>query len=156
MTFMRSEPAALIFYEHRPISLTTLYVVLSNPHTHYVTTHNCDFKEVRKEDGTPDLEDKDYHHKVIKQVHEDQKLVQPSHDSHLFHDNHHDDADDDDDDEDNDKEVAYDVYVMEKKVVSDGNKAKYTPRSDQVPRIHLMLPKRFSFFSRGLLISLPK
>ncbi|KAK7299794.1 hypothetical protein RJT34_10622 [Clitoria ternatea] len=97
------------------------------PQTHYAATPSRDSKEVREEEGIPDLEDEDYHHEVVKQVHGDQKLVQPSHDSHLSHDNHHDDEDDDEDDEDDDEEVEYDVHVVEKKVVDDGNKAKDHP-----------------------------
>ncbi|XP_054786410.1 protein ALTERED PHOSPHATE STARVATION RESPONSE 1-like isoform X2 [Prosopis cineraria] len=38
-------------------------------------TPSRDSKEVREEEGIPDLEDEDYRHEVVKEVHGDQKLV---------------------------------------------------------------------------------
>ncbi|KAK4284900.1 hypothetical protein QN277_001671 [Acacia crassicarpa] len=42
-------------------------------YSHY--TPSLDSKEVREEEGIPDLEDEDYLHEVVKEVHGDQKLV---------------------------------------------------------------------------------
>ncbi|KAE8706646.1 hypothetical protein F3Y22_tig00110391pilonHSYRG00175 [Hibiscus syriacus] len=38
-------------------------------------TPSRDSREVREEEGIPDLEDEDYHHEVVKEVHGDQKFV---------------------------------------------------------------------------------
>ncbi|RDY06855.1 Nitrate regulatory gene2 protein, partial [Mucuna pruriens] len=96
------------------------------PQIHYTATPGRDSREVREAEGIPDLEEEDRDHEVVKQVHGDQKLVDPKHDAPLSHHNDEEEEEDDDDDAEEQK-MEYEVQVMDKKVVggdNDGNKAK--------------------------------
>ncbi|CAJ1971637.1 unnamed protein product [Sphenostylis stenocarpa] len=96
------------------------------PQPHYTPTPSRDSRELREEEGIPDLEDEDFHHEVVKQVHGDQKLVEPKHEPPLTHHNNHLHLHDEEEDED-EEEVEFEARVVDKKVVDvdkDGNKAK--------------------------------
>ena len=83
-------------------------------------TPSRDSKDVREEEGIPDLEDED---EVVKQVHGDQKFVHP------LNSNDHGHIEDDEEDE---SEVEYEVHVVDKKVVNDDDdklKSKAKPNS---------------------------
>ncbi|XP_027939380.1 nitrate regulatory gene2 protein-like [Vigna unguiculata] len=96
------------------------------PQPHYTPTPSRDSRELREEEGIPDLEDEDYHHEVVKQVHGDQKLVDPKPEPPNPHHNHlHDEDDDEEEDED---EVEYEVHVVDKKVVDADNDANNKPK----------------------------
>lgn len=71
----------------------------------YTATPSRDSREVREEEGIPDLEDEDYQQEVVKQVHGDQKLVDPHH-------HHVNEAPPDEE-----SSVEYEVHVVDKKVV---------------------------------------
>lgn len=91
-------------------------------------TPSRDSKDVREEEGIPDLEDED---EVVKQVHGDQKLVHPPNSNHS--NDHHDHGHLED--EDDESEVEYEVHVVDKKVVNDDDddddklKSKAKPNS---------------------------
>ncbi|WJX59883.1 hypothetical protein P8452_45156 [Trifolium repens] len=101
------------------------------PQTHYTptATPSRDSKEVREEEGIPDLEDED---EVVKQVHGDQKFVHPPNHSHDHGHGHLHDEEEDDDDE---SEVEYEVHVVDKKVVDDDDdKPKPKPKANSAFR----------------------
>ncbi|XP_020234316.1 nitrate regulatory gene2 protein [Cajanus cajan] len=78
------------------------------PHTHFAATPSRDSRELREEEGIPDLEDEDYHHEVVKQVHGDQKLVDPPLPEQQDQDP---------------EEVQYEVHVVDKKLLAPDNDA---------------------------------
>lgn len=94
-------------------------------------TPSRDSKEVREEEGIPDLEDEDYQHEVVKEVHGDQKFVDGD------AGNHSKSAEDNEVDKteaslyqtrpsvsmEND-EVEYEVHVVDKKVVDNDERSK--------------------------------
>ncbi|XP_061344117.1 protein ALTERED PHOSPHATE STARVATION RESPONSE 1-like isoform X2 [Gastrolobium bilobum] len=88
------------------------------PYSNFTFTPSRDSKDLREEEGIPDLEDEDYQHEVVKQVHGDQKLVEPHHEASraaaaAAADNDHGHG------------VEYEVHVMDKKVVDeDDDRAK--------------------------------
>ncbi|KAL9316863.1 hypothetical protein ACSQ67_017864 [Phaseolus vulgaris] len=95
------------------------------PQAHY--TPSRDSRELREEEGIPDLEDEEYHHEVVKQVHGDQKLVDAKPEPTLPHHNHLHDEEEEDEEEDED-EVEYEVHVVDKKVVDADNDGSNKPK----------------------------
>lgn len=87
----------------------------SQPQYTPTATPSRDSKEVREEEGIPDLEDEDYQHEVVKKVHGDQKMVDPPNHAHA-HDAHSS--------PDEESGVEYEVHVVDKKVVDDDDKPK--------------------------------
>lgn len=99
------------------------------PQTHYTptATPSRDSREVREDEGIPELEEEDYHHhqqqqqeEVVKQVHGDHKRVDPNHhESHAHAPSSPDEG----------PEVEYEVHVVDKKVVDDDDsKPKPKPK----------------------------
>lgn len=103
-------------------------------YSHY--TPSRDSKEVREEEGIPDLEDEDYQHEVVKEVHGNQKFV----DVNGAAGNHHSKSPEDNNEVDKTEasslyqarpsvsmendEVEYDVHVVDKKVIDKDDKSK--------------------------------
>ncbi|MED6198435.1 hypothetical protein PIB30_066248 [Stylosanthes scabra] len=96
------------------------------PQTQY--TPSRDSREVREEEGIPDLEDEDYQHEVVKEVHGDHKLVDPpasaSASAAANHQDHHQPAKADATDSESDGGLEYDVHVVDKKVVDEDDRPK--------------------------------
>ncbi|ESW14555.1 hypothetical protein PHAVU_008G291200 [Phaseolus vulgaris] len=95
------------------------------PQAHY--TPSRDSRELREEEGIPDLEDEEYHHEVVKKVHGDQKLVDAKPEPTPPHHNHLHDEEEEDEEED-EGEVEYEVHVVDKKVVDADNDGSNKPK----------------------------
>lgn len=93
-------------------------------------TPSRDSKDVREEEGIPDLEDEDYHyqHEVVKEVHGDQKLVDAPHQHH--HNNHNNKGEEEvqqeqeQEQEEDEQGVEYEVRVVDKKVLDQDQPSK--------------------------------
>ncbi|MED6146949.1 hypothetical protein PIB30_039547 [Stylosanthes scabra] len=94
------------------------------PQTQY--TPSRDSREVREEEGIPDLEDEDYQHEVVKEVHVDRKLVDTppsaSASAAANHQDHHQPAKAEATDSESDGGLEYDVHVVDKKVVDEDDR----------------------------------
>ncbi|KAE8727201.1 DUO1 activated zinc finger 2 [Hibiscus syriacus] len=73
MNFMKKQPTPSIVYEQRPGNPERVYMGESS--SSYPNPYLWDLRDVREAEGIPELEDENYQHEVVKEVHGDQKVV---------------------------------------------------------------------------------
>ncbi|XP_060168702.1 protein ALTERED PHOSPHATE STARVATION RESPONSE 1-like [Lycium barbarum] len=101
--------------------------------TNYVTpyTPSRDLREVREAEGIPDLEEEDFEHEVVKEVHGHQKFVEGENEGHLVEEEREKESDSEAiyrgrpsvASMENEQDVEYEVHVVDKKVVDEEGKS---------------------------------
>ena len=86
-------------------------------------TPSRDSREVREEEGIPDLEDEDYQREVVKEVHGDQKLVDAAAAANNHQDPHHHQQPSKAEASESGG-LQYEVHVVDKKVMDDDDRPK--------------------------------